>query len=47
MRYTGAPLGCQLAIVLGGSLTPIIGTALLGQYASTTPMACFLRFTLL
>ncbi|MGA9519951.1 MAG: MFS transporter [Myxococcaceae bacterium] len=42
VRYTGASLGYQLATVIGGSLAPIIGVALLRHYGSTTPVAIFL-----
>ncbi|QIS14888.1 MFS transporter [Nocardia arthritidis] len=46
VRYTGASLGYQLATVVGGALTPILGTALLHRYPSTVPIALLLCATL-
>ncbi|MEG8183395.1 MHS family MFS transporter [Nocardia terpenica] len=42
VRYTGASLGYQLATVVGGSLAPIAGIALLHRYSSTLPVALLL-----
>ncbi|RKT55181.1 MFS transporter [Saccharothrix australiensis] len=42
VRYTGASLGYQAATVVGGSLAPIIGVALLQRFPSTVPVALFL-----
>ncbi|PXX58386.1 metabolite-proton symporter [Nocardia tenerifensis] len=42
IRYTGASLGYQLATIVGGSLTPIIGVALLHRYPSTLPITLLL-----
>ncbi|MFD6162143.1 MFS transporter [Nocardia sp. NPDC060256] len=42
VRYTGASLGYQLATIVGGSLTPIIGVALLHRYPSTVPITLLL-----
>ncbi|GAA5108505.1 MFS transporter [Nocardia iowensis] len=46
VRYTGASLGYQLATIVGGSLTPIIGVALLHRYPSTVPITLLLCLTL-
>ncbi|MCM6776418.1 MHS family MFS transporter [Nocardia sp. CDC159] len=42
VRYTGASLGYQLATVVGGSVAPIVGIALLQRYPSTRPVALLL-----
>ncbi|WP_405163607.1 MHS family MFS transporter [Nocardia sp. NBC_01499] len=42
VRYTGASLGYQLATIVGGSLAPIIGVALLHRYPSTVPITVLL-----
>ncbi|RDI69135.1 MFS transporter [Nocardia pseudobrasiliensis] len=42
VRYTGASLGYQLATVVGGSVAPIVGVALLHRYPSTRPVALLL-----
>ncbi|MEU7143856.1 MFS transporter [Nocardia sp. NPDC046473] len=42
VRYTGASLGYQLATIIGGSLTPIIGVALLHRFPSTVPITLLL-----
>ncbi|MBF6332860.1 MFS transporter [Nocardia transvalensis] len=42
VRYTGASLGYQLATVVGGSVTPLVGVALLHRYPSTRPVALLL-----
>lgn len=42
VRYTGASLGYQLATIVGGSLTPIIGVALLHRFPSTVPITLLL-----
>ncbi|MGW4847126.1 MFS transporter [Nocardia brasiliensis] len=42
VRYTGASLGYQLATVVGGALTPLIGVALLDRYPSTVPVSLLL-----
>ncbi|MGW5150495.1 MFS transporter [Rhodococcus koreensis] len=42
MRYSGVSLGYQLSSILAGSLAPIIATALLRNYDSTTPIAIYL-----
>ncbi|MFI6047948.1 MFS transporter [Nocardia sp. NPDC051321] len=42
VRYTGASLGYQLATIAGGSLTPIIGVALLHRFPSTIPITLLL-----
>jgi len=42
VRVTGASLGFQFAGVFGGALAPIIATALIAQYNSTTPVAVYL-----
>ncbi|MFG1793401.1 MFS transporter [Nocardia sp. NPDC049149] len=46
IRYTGASLGYQLATVVGGSLIPIIGVALLRRYPSTVPITLLLCLAL-
>ncbi|QIS21917.1 MFS transporter [Nocardia terpenica] len=46
VRYTGASLGYQLATVVGGSLAPIAGIALLHRYSSTLPVALLLCLAL-
>ncbi|WP_433260195.1 MFS transporter [Actinosynnema sp. CS-041913] len=42
VRYTGASLGYQSATVVGGSLVPIVGVALLQRFPSTVPVALLL-----
>ncbi|PJJ45186.1 nitrate/nitrite transporter NarK [Glutamicibacter mysorens] len=46
VRYTGASLGYAMAAVLGGALTPIIGTAMLEQTGSITPVVIFVLGTI-
>ncbi|CCH29676.1 MFS transporter [Actinosynnema sp. NPDC047251] len=46
VRYTGASLGYQSATVVGGSLAPVVGVALLHRFPSTVPAALFLCATL-
>ncbi|MBW4717115.1 MFS transporter [Saccharothrix obliqua] len=46
VRYTGASLGYQAATVVGGSLAPIAGVALLQRFPSTLPVALLLCATL-
>ncbi|MEV0676115.1 MFS transporter [Actinosynnema sp. NPDC050436] len=46
VRYTGASLGYQSATVVGGSLVPIVGVALLNRFPSTVPAALLLCATL-
>ncbi|WP_069165769.1 MFS transporter [Nocardia altamirensis] len=46
IRYTGASLGYQLATVVGGSLIPLIGVALLRRYPSTVPVTLLLCLAL-
>ncbi|MGC7098187.1 MFS transporter [Amycolatopsis lurida] len=41
VRCTGASLGYQLAGIVGGSLTPIIGVALLAATGSVVPVVLF------
>lgn len=41
VRYTGASVGYQLAGIVGGSLTPIIGVALLAATGSVIPVVLF------
>src|SRR5574340_707872 len=41
IRYSGASIGYQVATIVGGSLTPIIGIALLEITGSVVPVACF------
>ncbi|MEN3343585.1 MAG: hypothetical protein V7635_161, partial [Arthrobacter sp.] len=42
MRYSGVSLGYQVTSIVAGSLAPIIATALLSQYKSSTPVAIYL-----
>ncbi|WP_307716594.1 MFS transporter [Streptomyces sp. V4I23] len=42
VRYSGASLGYQLGVMLGGALTPIIATWLYARYGSFVPVAAFL-----
>ncbi|MCU1554124.1 MAG: ral substrate transporter, partial [Arthrobacter sp.] len=42
MRYSGVSLGYQVTSIVAGSLAPIIATALLSQYKSSTPVAVYL-----
>ncbi|WP_194833619.1 MFS transporter [Nocardia sp. XZ_19_369] len=46
VRYTGASLGYQLATIVGGSLIPLIGVALLHRFPSTVPITLLLCATL-
>lgn len=45
LRYTGASLGYQLGVMLGGALTPIIATWLYARYDSYTPIAAYMIAT--
>jgi MFS family permease len=42
MRYSGVSLGYQVTSIVAGSLAPIIATALLSQFKSSTPVALYL-----
>ncbi len=42
MRYSGVSLGYQVTSIVAGSLAPIIATALLQEYGSSTPIAIYL-----
>jgi len=42
MRYSGVSLGYQVTSIVAGSLAPIIATALLERYDSSTPVAVYL-----
>lgn len=42
MRYSGVSLGYQVTSLVAGSLAPIIATALLDRYQSSTPIAIYL-----
>ncbi|WP_370944107.1 MFS transporter [Amycolatopsis sp. cg5] len=42
VRYSGASIGYQLASILAGGLAPLIATALLKSFGSTTPVALYL-----
>ncbi|WP_392507243.1 MFS transporter [Naumannella halotolerans] len=42
MRYSGVSIGYQLTAIVAGSLAPIIATALLNRYESSTPIAVYL-----
>lgn len=41
MRYSGASLGAQFASVAAGAPAPLIATALLSDYGSSTPIALY------
>ncbi|NUT97938.1 MAG: MFS transporter, partial [Saccharothrix sp.] len=47
LRYSGASLGYQVGVMLGGAFTPIIATWLYSQYRSFVPVAVFLLVTAL
>ncbi|OYO24469.1 MFS transporter [Enemella dayhoffiae] len=42
MRYSGVSLGYQVTSLFAGSMAPIIATALLERYKSSTPIAIYL-----
>jgi len=42
VRYSGSSLGYQLAGIVGGSVAPLIGVALLARYGNATPVAVYL-----
>jgi metabolite-proton symporter len=42
LRYSGASLGYQLASVIAGGPAPLIATALLARYHSSTPIAIYI-----
>ncbi|WP_035780388.1 MFS transporter [Arthrobacter sp. H14] len=42
MRYSGVSLGYQVTSIVAGSLAPIIATALLDEFGSSTPVALYL-----
>src|SRR3546814_9817201 len=44
MRYSGVSLGYQVTAIVAGSWAPLIGTALLRQYDSWTPIAFYILF---
>jgi hypothetical protein len=41
MRYSGASIGAQFASVAAGAPAPLIATALLDDYGSSTPIALY------
>ncbi|MFJ3334509.1 MFS transporter [Streptomyces sp. NPDC086766] len=41
MRYSGASIGAQFASVVAGAPAPLIATALLADYGSSTPIALY------
>lgn len=41
MRYSGASIGAQFASVAAGAPAPLIATALLSDYDSSTPIALY------
>lgn len=41
MRYSGASIGAQFASVAAGAPAPLIATALLADYDSSTPIALY------
>ena len=42
MRYSGVSLGYQVTAIVAGSWAPLIGTALLREYDSWTPIALYI-----
>jgi MFS family permease len=42
LRFSGLGIGREVSSVLGGGLSPMIATALLAHYRSTTPVAIYL-----
>jgi len=42
VRYSGASLGYQLGAIIGGGFAPIIATALLAKYQSTTGISVYM-----
>jgi MFS family permease len=44
MRYSGVSLGYQVTAIVAGSWAPLIGTALLREYESWTPIALYVLF---
>jgi hypothetical protein len=42
LRYSGASLGYQLASVIAGGPAPLIATALLARFHSSTPIAIYI-----
>jgi MFS family permease len=40
-RYSGVSIAYQLGGMVGGAVTPLVATALYGQYASSTPIALY------
>ncbi len=44
IRYSGLALGHEIAAVFSGGLSPLIATALLGAYHSSTPVSLYLIF---
>ncbi len=45
VRYSGASIGYQLASIVAGALAPLIATALLQAYGSSTPIAIYVLIT--
>jgi hypothetical protein len=41
MRYSGASIGAQFASVAAGAPAPLIATALLSEYDSSTPISLY------
>lgn len=44
MRYSGVSIGYQATAIVAGSWAPLIGTALLREYDSWTPIAIYILF---
>jgi len=44
MRYSGVSIGYQATAIVAGSWAPLIGTALLREYNSWTPIAIYILF---
>lgn len=42
VRYSGASLGYQMGAILGGALSPLIATALLGEFGSGFPISIYI-----
>lgn len=44
VRYTGMSISAQVTSIIGGAIAPLIATALLSAYGSSTPVALYIVF---
>ena len=44
VRYTGMSISAQVTTIIGGAIAPMIATALLSTYGSSTPISLYITF---